>query len=142
MIEVPYWLSVDAIDNIRENMAVDAKVHETYMDIFREEERHCIHEHSLQLPLSIQEAWESGSCWLYGCITSIDGTPHFAEEHICEGLGIKLSLNEETRCAAVMSRLWSRDSDDIVRQKLHDKAEYDKAMVRPFSRELDTKRTK
>lgn len=137
MMNVPYWLSVKAIDNIRENMAVVAKVHETYMNIFREEERHCTHEHDLQLSLSIQGAWESGACWLYGCITSIDGTPYFVEEHICEELGIRLSLDEEKRFAILMSHLWSRDSENIVRQKLHDKAEYDKAIVQHFSQELD-----
>lgn len=130
MINVPYWLTVDAIDEVIDHMDAFSKMHEAFIDCFRDEEGRIAS--NVQLASSIQEAWKTSSCWFYRCLTSINGMACCLEDHIYEKFGVKLSMDEETRWARTMSAFWSSDSKKDVVQKLHDKAKYDKDLELHF----------
>lgn len=133
MMDVPYWLLVDAIDEIRDDIPAFRKMHESFMDIFRDEERSFKHEHETQLASSIQGSWTTYSYWYYLCLTSINGMACCVEDHLYEKFDFKPSLDEETCWARSMSSFWSFDSKTVVEQKLRDKAKYNEDMARHFN---------
>ena len=137
MMNVPYWLSVDAIDDISDQGDAFDKMHEAFVDKLRVEERSFSHEHELRLASAIQESWTNYSCWYYRCLTSINGMAYCLEDHLYKKFSFKPSPNEERRCAKIMSSFWSQDSKIFVEQKLRDKARYDEDMARHFDGQED-----
>ena len=59
MINVPYWLTVDNIDDIAENMEAYNKMHKSFLDVLQGEEQDTALPHDIQLASTIQESWAS-----------------------------------------------------------------------------------
>lgn len=75
MINVPYWFSVDNIDDIVENMDAYNKMHETFLYVLQDEEQNASLENDSRLASTIQHSWTSCFSWFYRSLTSIDGVP-------------------------------------------------------------------
>lgn len=136
MMTVPYWLKVDAIDEVCKHMHAFRIMHNAFLDHLREEEGRT--GSTISLAQSIQEAWDTDSCWFYRCLTSVNGMPCCLEDHIYKKFGVDLSVDEERSWAKTMSAFWSLDSEKDVMQKVRDKAEYDKQMELHFRTFLNT----
>lgn len=132
MLTVPYWLSVDAIDDVIDHMDPFCKIHEAFMDIFRDEESRISHVNDLQLAPSIEETWTSSSCWFYRSLISINGMACCLEDHIYEKFHFNPSRKEERHLAKTLSSRWTPDPANFVEQKLRDKAKYNEDMARHF----------
>jgi hypothetical protein len=63
MINVPYWLSVDNIDDIVGNMDAYDKMHETFLNVLQDEEQNASLENDSRLASTIQQSWTSCSSW-------------------------------------------------------------------------------
>lgn len=139
MVDVPYWLLVDAIDEVSDRIDEFGKVHGFFVSILRDEERLVCVEHGVSLASAIQDAWTSSSCWFYRCFTSINGLACCIEDHLYKKFRFEPSVFEETRLARTLSSRWSSDAEDFVERKLRDKARYDDDLARHFARQLDAK---
>jgi hypothetical protein len=95
MINVPYWLSVDNIDDIAENMDAYNKMHKTFLDVLQSEEQTASLDKHVQIASTIQESWTSYSSWFYLSLTSIDGMAYCVEAHLYEKFGLSISKEEE-----------------------------------------------
>lgn len=137
MMNVPYWLSVDTIDEISDQADAFEEMHKAFLDSFHNEERGFSHEHDFQLASAIQDSWTSYSCWFYRCLTSINGAAYCLEDHIYKKFHFNPSPDEERRFAKSMSSFWSSDSQIFVDQKLRDKARYDEDVAHHFNGEKD-----
>jgi hypothetical protein len=103
MMSMPHWLSVDAIDNVCENIDAFHKMQEIFIEIFLEEERVMGHENVVRLAPLTQEALETSSCWYYQALTSVNGVACSLEDHIYEKFQFSPRLAEERRLARRMS---------------------------------------
>lgn len=132
MIDMPYWLSMDYIDDVSDHIEAFSRSQKAFTEILREEEQTFTHERGVRLASSMQEAWTSDSYWFYHCLTSINAIPYCVEEHLYKKLRFSPSLEEERVVAKTMSKFWPPDSKAIVEQKLRDRAAYDNEMARHF----------
>jgi hypothetical protein len=57
MINVPYWLVVDNIDDIAENMDAYNKMHKTFLDVLQSEAQTANLENDVQLSSEIRQTW-------------------------------------------------------------------------------------
>jgi hypothetical protein len=132
MMSMPHWLSVDAIDDVCVDIDGFHKIHDTFMEIFRKQERSMDHENVIRLSPSIQEALETYSCWYYQALTSINGVACSLEDHIYEKFQFRPSLAEERLLVRRMSLRWSSDPKAFVERKLRDKAKYNADVASHF----------
>jgi hypothetical protein len=114
MINVPYWLSVDNIDDIAENMDAYNKMHKTFLDVLQSEEQTASLDKHVQIASTIQESWTSYSSWFYLSLTSIDGMAYCVEAHLYEKFGLSISKEEEDQWMRLMSSFWPTDSKQFV----------------------------
>lgn len=133
MMSVPHWLLVDAIDEINDHIDAFGRMHEAFMDEFRDEEIRFGHEHRIKLASSIQESWKTYSYWFFLCLTSINGMAYCLEDHLYEKFHFRPSCDEERHWAKLMSTFWSSDSKTFVEQKIRDKVKYDEDIARHFN---------
>jgi hypothetical protein len=95
MINVPYWLTMDNIDDIIENMDAYNKMHKTFLDVLQSEEQGASLENGVQLASAIQDSWTSYSSWFYRSLTSVNGMTHCLEDHLYEKFNFSISREEE-----------------------------------------------
>jgi len=136
MINVPYWLTVDNIDDIAENMDAYNVMHEKFLDVLRREEQIANSERNAQLSTSIQESWTSYSSWFYRSLTSVNGMAYCLEDHLYEKFNFSVSRDEENQWMRLMSSFWPSDSKLFVERKLREKADYNEAVARHFEARL------
>lgn len=139
MMAVPHWLLVDAIDEVIDHIDEFKKIHETFMDVFRDEERRTSRDRETRLALSIQDSWTTYASWFYECLTSINGIACCLEDHIYQKFHFNPSRIEERCLSRSMSLRWSPDPANFVQQKLRDKANYNEDMARHFEGREGTK---
>ena len=84
MINVPYWLSVDNIDDIAENMDAYSAMHKTFLEVLQSEEQKPGLENESRLASAIENSWKSYSSWFYRSLTSINGMAYCLEDHLYE----------------------------------------------------------
>ena len=132
MLRTPYWLLVDAIDEVSGRIDEFGKIHKLFLDILRHEERNYNVEHNVSLSSYMDDAWKTHLCWFYGCFTSIDGMGYYLEDHLYKVFDYEPSFDEETRYAKILSARWPADSNAVVEQKLRDKAKYNDDLGRHF----------
>lgn len=137
MMNVPYWLSVDAIDDVSEQMDAFSEMREAFMHVFRDEEESFGRSRDELLALTMEKAWDSQSYWFYCCFTSVDGITCCVEDHLFKALDIRLSPDEEMDWAKSMAARWSSDVECIVRQKLDDKAAYNEDVARHYETRMN-----
>lgn len=137
MINVPYWLSFDNIDDIAENMDAYNKMHKTFLSVLQDEEQKTTLEHDVQLVSAIQQSWTSYS-WFYRSFTSIDGMAYCMEDHLYEKFNFSISTEEEDQRMKLMSSFWPTDSKQFVARKLREKAKYNEDVARHFEAKLKT----
>ncbi|KYK57534.1 hypothetical protein DCS_04545 [Drechmeria coniospora] len=122
MLEVPYWLTGCAIDQIK-NEKLDRydEVRQEFMRAFQEEERatKAKARHGIQLSKVMQGMWESKGVWFWHCLSSVNAMYFLLETHLYPPES--LSLDAEM----IVSSFWCRDPDDVVRKKMADKQAYD-----------------
>jgi hypothetical protein len=138
MINVPYWLSVDNIDDIVENMDAYNKMHETFLYVLQDEEQNASLENDSRLASTTQQSWTSCSSWFDRSLTSIDGMAYCVEAHLYEKFGLSISKEEEDQWMRLMSSFWPTDSKQFVERKLREKAKYNEHVARHFEAELTT----
>jgi hypothetical protein len=136
MMTVPHWLSVDAIDELSEQMDVATRMHELFVSVLRDEEKILSRERRNSLASSIHDAWTADLCWFYRCFISINGMAYCLEDHLYKKCHFVPSLDEERRYAKILSSRWSPDSDAFVEQKLRDMAMDDEDLARHFHRQV------
>ena len=136
MINVPYWLTVDNINDIAENMDAYNVMHEKFLDVLRREEQIANSERNAQLSTSIQESWTSYSSWFYRSLTSVNGMAYCLEDHLYEKFNSSVSRDEENQWMRLMSSFWPSDSKLFVERKLREKADYNEAVARHFEARL------
>jgi hypothetical protein len=139
MINVPYWLIVDNIDDISENMEAYNNMHKTYLEVLQEEEQRNALPHDVQLASAIQESWTSYASWFYRSVTSISGMAYCVEDHLYEKFNFDISREEEDQWMKLMSAFWPSDSKQFVEQRLRDKAKYNEDVARHFEAKLNPK---
>jgi hypothetical protein len=132
MMEVPYWLTVNTIDEMTEHTDTATRMHELFVSILRDEERLLDRQKQPSRATSIHHAWMTDLCWFYCCFTSIDGIARCLEDHLYKKFNFEPSLAEERHYAKIISSRWSSESSAFVEQKLHDKARYDDDLARHF----------
>jgi Ser/Thr protein kinase RdoA (MazF antagonist) len=125
MLEIPYWLSVDYIDDVVENMDNYTKTYEAFMQILDEEQRQMPLRHAISIATEIRNAWCSGAHWFYHCLTSVNATPSIVEDHIYPRFGYHASLGDQTAFMKALSHFWAEDSAYWVRKKVAEKQQYD-----------------
>ena len=136
MINVPYWLTVDNIDDIAENMDVYNKMHKTFLGVLQSEEQNANLQSYIQLASAIQESWTSYSSWFYRSLTSINGMAYCLEDHLYEKFNFNISREEEDQWMKLMSAFWPSDSKKFVERKLREKAKYNEDVARHFEKKL------
>lgn len=132
MLSVPYWLTGCAIDGIEgEDFDRFNQVHQEFMYIFEEEEQAIKPRTTGSITLSrvMQDMWDSKGVWFWHCLTSQNAMYFLLESHLLP----PKSLSREAE--RIVSRFWSRDSEDVVRRKLADKQAYDEELRRLFTTE-------
>lgn len=131
MLSVPYWLTGCAIDGIEgEKLSQFDQVRRSFMHIFEEEEQATKAEASHDITLSkvMQDMWDSNGVWFWYCLSSVNAMYFLLETHLL--LPKSLSLEAER----IISRFWSRNSEDVVRTKLADKKVYDDELRELFGK--------
>jgi hypothetical protein len=118
MINVPYWLTVDNVDDIAENMDAYNKMHKTFLDVLQDEEQKTDVEHDVQLASAIQESWTSYSSWFYRSLTSINGVAYCLEDHLYEKFNFSISTEEEDQWMKLMSAFWPLNSKQFESETL------------------------
>ena len=122
MLEVPYWLTGCAIDQIKgEKYDQFDKIRREFMNIFEEEEQamKAGPQNSLTLSHVMKDMWESKGVWFWNCVSSVNAMYLLLEAHLYAPES--LSIEAES----IVSRFWCNDSEDIVRRKLAEKQAYD-----------------
>lgn len=138
MLSMPHWLLVDAIDEVIDKIDAFNRLHELFIDILRDEEKHLNHGAN-SVASAVETAWGDRSHWFYRCFTTVNGIPCCVEDHLYEKLGLRLLPAEEARLAREMSSRWSTDSKGFVTKKLRDKAKYDIDLARHFDKQAGAK---
>jgi len=132
MLAVPYWLTGCAIDGIEgEKLGQFDQVRQAFMRIFEEEEQAikmtAKASHDINLSEIMHGMWDSKGVWFWYCLSSVNAMCFLLETHLLPPK--TLSLEAER----IISRFWSRKSEDIVRMKLADKKAYDEELRELFS---------
>lgn len=97
MLRTPYWLLVDAIDEVSHRIDEFGKIHKLFLNILRHAEGNYNAEHDVSLASRMDDAWKTHLCWFYSCFTSIDGMGYYVEDHLYKVLDYEPSFDEETR---------------------------------------------
>ncbi|KAF2971928.1 hypothetical protein GQX73_g1641 [Xylaria multiplex] len=123
-LAVPYWLTGCAIDDIEgEKLDKFDLVRQEFMHIFKEEEQvtkmKAKASHKISLSKIMHDMWDSKGVWFWYCLSSVNAMYFLLEPHLLPPKSLSLEAER------VMSRFWSRESEDIVRKKLADKKAYD-----------------
>ncbi|RMY93110.1 hypothetical protein D0862_09308 [Hortaea werneckii] len=139
MLSAPYWLTVDAMDEISDRIDAYGRLHQLFTSTLRRYQQRLRHEHNVDLALAVESAWETYAYWFYGCFTSINCMPCCVEDHLYKKFRFEPSPDEELRYARILSSRWSSDPDAFVKQKLCDKAKYNDDLALLFDREQDAK---
>lgn len=129
MLEVPYWLTGHAIDQIKgENLDQFDRVRQEFMCVFKEEERTTKSkaEHNITLSEVMQDMWESKGVWFWHCVSSVNAMYFLLETHLYPPKSLSLEAER------FVSRFWCRNSEDVVRKKLADKQAYDDELRKLF----------
>lgn len=130
-LEVPYWLTGRAIDQVSEHLDEYDAVRQEFMDIFEEEERKISPtQHNMSIARTMHNAWESKRVWFWNCLLSVNGMSSLFEDYIYPMFSPK-SLNT----MEVMSIFWRVNSSEIVAKKLADKEQFSERLRRVFDQE-------
>jgi hypothetical protein len=127
MLHPPRWLTNQAIDEMDADQY--EKVHQEFMDIFEEEERHlgtCTTAVSSVLRLG----WEKGTFWFAAALRSPTGLFRVFYDHIQPRFA-KGHENDEDFYRISMY-YWTENTWDFIREKVQDKVEYDKQLQEVF----------
>ncbi|PNH33019.1 hypothetical protein VD0002_g8631 [Verticillium dahliae] len=132
MLDVPYWLTGCAIDQITgDELERFDEIRREFMRIFEEEERtfniEAIRDNTLSHVM--RDLWESKGVWFWHCISSVNAMYFILESHLYPAGSLPL---EAERC---VSGFWCRDSEDVVRMKLAEKQAYDDELRKLFLEE-------
>lgn len=136
MLGVPYWLSVDYIDDVADNAEKYLETYEAFTRTLAEEQRHIQPRHSINIVTEIQKAWSSGAYWFYHCLTSINAMPSIVEDHIYPKFGYNASLGEQREFMKALSQFWADDAAYWIEKKFRDKQQYDIDMQAHFESNL------
>ncbi|POR34351.1 Uncharacterized protein TPAR_05431 [Tolypocladium paradoxum] len=131
MLAVPYWLTGCSIDRIEgEKLDQFDQVRRAFMHIFEEEEQATKAEASHDITLSkvMQDMWNSKGVWFWYCLSSVNAMYFLLETHLLPPKSLSLEAER------IVSRFWSRNSEDVVRMKLADKKAYDDELRELFSK--------
>ncbi|KFY46968.1 hypothetical protein V494_00261 [Pseudogymnoascus sp. VKM F-4513 (FW-928)] len=130
MVEPPYWLTNNAVDQILSDEY--NKVRVEFMDILEEEERlaarNTTEREGLRLADIMNRAWEMGTFWYTLALSSPTGLCQLFYRHIQPRL---ISIHEEDP-DNVMPYYWAQDVFQIISRKMLDKKEYDLQLRKAF----------
>ncbi|KAI1126236.1 hypothetical protein F5Y10DRAFT_216389 [Nemania abortiva] len=130
MLSVPYWLTGCSIDEIEgEKFDQFDKVRRAFMHIFEEEEQaaQAKTSHSIGLSKIMHEMWDSKGVWFWRCLSSVNAMYLLLDSHLVPPQSL---TQQATR---IISRFWSRNSNEVVQMKLADKKAYDEELRELFS---------
>ncbi|KAI5860294.1 hypothetical protein GGS23DRAFT_582044 [Durotheca rogersii] len=131
MLAVPYWLTGCAVDGIEgERLDQFDRVRRAFMHIFEEEEQAVkakASSHDINLSKIMHDMWDSKGVWFWYCLSSVNAMYFLLEAHLLPPKSLSLEAER------IVSRFWSRESEDIVRMKLADKKAYDDELRELFS---------
>ncbi|KAG9253824.1 uncharacterized protein F5Z01DRAFT_681780 [Emericellopsis atlantica] len=129
MLSVPYWLTGCSIDGIEdEKYDQYDEVRREFMEIFTEEEEAAQGrtQHGISLSNIMRDMWDSKGVWFWHCLSSINAMYFLPESHLLPPDFLTLEAE------SIVSRLWCRDSEDVVRRKIADKQAYDDELRKLF----------
>ncbi|KAI0540434.1 hypothetical protein GGR58DRAFT_511749 [Xylaria digitata] len=116
MLAVPYWLTGCAIDGI-EGEKLDQFDRATKAKA----------SHDISLSKIMHEMWDSKGVRFWYCLSSVNAMYFLLETHLLPPKSLSLEAER------IISRFWSRNSEDVVRIKLADKKAYDDELRGLFS---------
>ncbi|SMY20491.1 unnamed protein product [Zymoseptoria tritici ST99CH_1A5] len=124
MLQLPHRLCIGHLDHVSRHLTQFTETHEIFQRIFATVERE---QNVAGTPLAdaIHRALPSGRCWLYYCLTSINAMPLLFDENVYPMFGLRMRVKEEEAFAQGLSHFWCLNSEEFVRQKMADKAQYD-----------------
>nr|POF16700.1 hypothetical protein CFP56_71341 [Quercus suber] len=122
MLDVPHWLTAEALDDLAGCPETHLNVHNTFMETFQHEETAL--GQGDDLSRAMQASWDSGAYWPYHGLTSVDALPSIVEDHFFRLFGFSPSMEEQQMFADWLSMFWSRRSNAFVTQKVADKEAY------------------
>ena len=133
MIDIPYWISGHAIDEIGEEAIIDhyRARREDFMCILDREEL-SQSERTGQpafLGETMRLAWQTGACWFAHCLDSVDAMYPLFDQHLRRRF-TSFSLTENME--RLISRFWMEGVDDLVETKLSQRAEYLSRLTEKF----------
>lgn len=64
MLSAPYWLTVDAMDEISDRIDAYGRLHQLFTSTLRRYQQRLRHEHNVDLALAVESAWETYAYWL------------------------------------------------------------------------------
>lgn len=126
-----YWLNSQDLGGLRKDPEGFNAVHNEFIAVFREEERHRSNQLSPRAD-AMQHAWQTkGFFYQYalnlriGCINLFQTQvlPLFKPEFVLDATFVKHIMP-----------LWSTDGEQVLAQKVHDKGRYDQAIQEMFER--------
>lgn len=129
MLEVPYWLTGCAIDQIKgEKLDRFDQVRREFMRVFEEEEQAAKAKtrHDITLSKIMQDTWESKGVWFWHCLSSVNAMYYLLETHLYPPNSLS------TEAEKFLSRFWCRNSEDVVQKKIADKQAYDDQVRKMF----------
>lgn len=119
-LAVPYWLTGRGIDQLVDQDLVEFdKVHEEFMEVFDEVEAASPLGGGASLAGVIRESWESGTVWLWHCLTCVDAIISLVQEHVAPryfGMSVRVEV--------VLSQYWCQGAEEVVKQKVAEHKEY------------------
>ena len=130
MLSVPYWLTGCSIDGIEgETLDQFDQARRTFLKILEEEEQatHVKASHKITISNVMQEMWDSRGVWFWYCLSSVNAMYFLLEPHLLPPKSFSLEAEK------VVSRFWSRNSEDVVRMKLADRKAYEDRVRELFS---------
>ncbi|RHZ73316.1 hypothetical protein CDV55_105757 [Aspergillus turcosus] len=127
MLHPPRWLTNQAIDEMD---AVEyAQVHREFMEILENEERSL--DACTTISSVLREGWERGTFWYAAALRSPTGLFRVFYDHIQPRFA-KGHEHDESFYQILMY-YWTEKTWDFIRQKVRDKAEYDKRLQDAFN---------
>ena len=129
-LSMPYWVTGCAIDEIlNERLLEFNKTWEEFINIFEEEERKFVTEHSCSLAQIMRKIWELGGTWFWHSIMSINAMYPLFTYHVCRKFWRPLFKEE-----GLLSGFWSENAAKVVKTKLKEYNIYETTLKQMFSK--------
>ena len=125
-MSTPYWFAHRFLNQIDGDL-YDRRRQEFAM-IFVEEERN-IGQSDLPLSKVMEEMWNSRGLWFWYCLRYVNSMDYITTKYLCP----KFSINLEQESSNVLSKLWCKENDDIVKTSIENYCKYERDLIDMFS---------